>query len=256
LDKKVQGTNEWLDCDYPMLIVGPCAVESYEMMEKIAEFLVSRNINVIRAGAYKPRTSPSDFQGLGDEGIRILDAIRKKYNVKIVSEIVDVRHIEMMCGKIDVLQVGSRNMYNYELLKELGKLDYHILLKRGLSATIAEFVCAAEYIVKGGNKKLALCERGVRSYDRSTRNLLDLSCVAIIKKETEFNIIVDISHSLGRKDIFVEMSKAALAAGADGIMVEAHHNPKAARSDSKQQMSLEELDRYLEAIVGRGNYRS
>lgn len=232
----------------PYFIAGPCSVENYDMMDKIIRYLVSNGINTIRAGAFKPRTSPGDFQGLGIDGLRILDVLRKKYKVKIVSEIVDIKYIDMMLETVDVLQVGARNMYNYELLKELGKIQIPIILKRGISATINEFTSAVRYILQGGNNKIILCERGIRSYDTKTRNLLDLSCVAIIKKEYNYPVIVDISHSLGRKDIALPMAKAALAAGADGIMVEVHNNPEIALSDAKQQMNILEFNNFYNEL--------
>lgn len=249
MDEDKQILKEISGFQYPFFIAGPCAVEDYDMMEKIVKFLIVKGIKVVRAGAFKPRTSPNDFQGLGIEGLRILNDIRKKYKIKIVSEIVDIKYIDIMGETVDILQVGARSMYNYELLKALGETNIPVILKRGMSATINEFKCAVEYISKGGNKKIILCERGIRSFDKSTRNVLDLSCVAIIKKETKYPIFVDISHSLGRKDIALEMTKAALAVGADGIMVEVHNNPETALSDSKQQMSFLEFDRYYNKLV-------
>ena len=236
----------------PMFIAGPCAVENYDMMDKIAGYLKKKHITIIRAGAFKPRTLPEDFQGLGIEGLKILNKIRKKHMVKIVSEIVDAKYIDVMSENIDILQVGSRNMQNYELLKELGKTDKPVILKRGMCATIREFIAAVEYILRGGNKNIILCERGIRSFDKSTRNLLDLACVAIIKRETSYPVLVDISHSLGRKDIAVDVTKAALAIGADGIMVEVHNNPQKALSDSRQQMSMIEFERFYNQIVYSG----
>ena len=232
----------------PFFIAGPCAVENYDMLDKITEYLVSKNIAVIRAGAFKPRTSPEAFQGLGIEGLKIIGQIRKKYSVKFVSEIIDLKYLTVICDNVDILQVGSRNMFHYELLKELGKIGHPIILKRGLCATLYEYIQAAQYILQGGNQHLILCERGIRSYDASTRNILDLSAVAILKKETTMPVMVDISHSLGRKDIAVPMSRAALAAGADGIMVEVHNNPDKALSDPSQQMSLLEFDSYYNAL--------
>ena len=237
-----------LQFEEPIIIAGPCALEKYAMMNVIAKHLTSKGIKILRAGVFKPRTSPHDFQGLGLDGLSILNQIKKRYNVQIVSEIVDIRHIDDMCGVVDILQVGSRNMYNYELLKELGKIKFPILLKRGISATINEFINAAQYIIKNGNTEIILCERGVRSFDNATRNTLDLSCVPIIKKELNLPIITDISHSLGRKDIAIPMAKAALAAGADGIMVEVHNNPTQALSDNEQQMSLQEFDTFYREI--------
>lgn len=235
--------NQWHNIltEKPLCIAGPCAVENYSMMESIVSFLQSHGVTMIRAGAFKPRTLYRSFQGLGIEGFDIFKQIKKKYNVKIVSEIVDVRYLDEMLRCVDVLQVGARNMYNYELLKELGKVKVPVLLKRGLCATIKEFLAATEYIFMGGNESILLCERGVRSFDNCTRNLLDLPGVAIIKKETEYPVLVDISHSLGRKDIASQVAKAALAVGADGIMVEVHEHPQTALSDSKQQMNFDEF---------------
>lgn len=248
-----QTISEILGISCPLIIAGPCAVENYNMMDKITDSLVKKGIRAIRAGAFKPRTSPDDFQGLGVEGLKILNEIRKKYNVKIISEIVDAKYIDIMHENIDVFQVGARNMYNYELLKELGKTSIPVILKRGMCAKIDEFICAANYILQGGNKNIILCERGIRSFDQSTRNVLDLSCIAIIKSETTFPIIADISHSLGRKDISLPVAKAILAAGADGIMVEVHNNPEEALSDSKQQMSLLEFDRFYNQLFRLAN---
>lgn len=242
--------NQWKKIinENSICIAGPCAVEGYSMMEKITSFLLSRGVNLIRAGAFKPRTSHESFQGLGFEGLRILKQIKKEYKVKIVSEIVDTKYLDEMLQCVDILQVGARNMYNYELLKELGKVRVPVILKRGISATINEYLAATEYIFMGGNKNILLCERGIRSFDNSTRNLLDLACVAIVKKETDFPILVDISHSLGRKDIASQVAKAALAVGADGIMVEVHNKPEQALSDSVQQMNFEEYDIFLKQV--------
>lgn len=229
-------------------MAGPCAIENYSMMERITKFLLSYGITVIRAGAFKPRTACSSFQGLGLQGLEILKQIKVKYDIRIVSEIVDAKYLDSMLQCVDILQVGARNMYNYELLKELGKVQVPVLLKRGLCATVREFIAAAEYILAGGNENILLCERGVRSFDDCTRNLLDISCVAIIKKETRYPVIVDISHSLGRKDIAPQVAKAAIAAGADGIMIEVHEHPKTALSDKEQQMDFEEFDNFYRQV--------
>lgn len=233
---------------HPFLIAGPCSVESYSMMEIIIRQLQRKGITVFRAGTFKPRTSPYDFQGLGMEGLFILNSLREKYKVKIVTEVIDVRHIELMSNMVDILQVGTRNMFNYELLKELGNVNIPILLKRGMCATINEYINAAQYILQSGNDKIILCERGIRSFDSSTRNLLDLSSVAIIKEETNFPIIVDLSHSLGRKDIILPMARASFAAGADGLMLEVHNNPNNALSDASQQLNLEEFELFIEKL--------
>ena len=230
------------------LIIGPCAVESYEQMEKIGKILSFYQIRYLRAGAYKPRTSPKSFQGMGKEGIEIIHEVAQKYNLLSVSEIMDVRDIDFMKDKIDILQVGSRNMYNYTLLKELGKVDNTILLKRGLSATFEEFIEASEYINVNGNNNIWLCERGIRTMEGATRNTLDLSCVALLKQVISYSVVVDLSHSLGRKDIILPMACAAIAAGADELMVEGHPTPEKALSDSQQQLSITEFCQLYEKL--------
>ena len=231
------------------IIAGPCSVESMEQMEKVAQKLVENNIKFIRGGAFKPRTSPYDFQGLGMEGIEILRYICKKYSLLSVSEITDVRNVEKALNYIDIIQIGSRNMQNTDLLKEVGKSKHPVLLKRGMMSTLNEFLMAAEYIVSNGNNEIMLCERGIRTIEDSTRNTLDISSVAIIKKETSLPVIVDLSHSLGRKDILIPVAKAIIALGIDGIMLEIHNNPSEALSDSKQQLSLDEFQTFYDAIV-------
>lgn len=237
-------------CDLKMLfpnlnekfvIAGPCAIESEEMLRVTASALNNMGVKFLRGGAYKPRTSPYSFQGLGKEGIIILNKIAKEFGMYSVSELTDIRNLELFTNCVDIIQIGARNMQNYELLKELGKIDKPILLKRGLCATIDEFINAAEYIAIGGNSKLILCERGIRTFETATRNTLDISCIPIIHKKTKLPIIVDLSHSIGRKDIAKELCWAVQAVGADGIMVEVHPNPDEALSDSYQQMSLKEF---------------
>ena len=182
------------------------------------------------------------------EGLSILEAVRREYSVKIVSEIVDIRHLERMSQCVDILQVGARNMDNYELLKGLGRSRVPVLLKRHMSATVAEFEKAAQYILREGNTNLILCERGIRTFEDATRNTLDLSCCALIKQRLALPVIVDISHSLGRKDIAAPMAKAALAAGADGLMVEVHQKPSIALSDAAQQMDFPEFEGFIKSI--------
>jgi phospho-2-dehydro-3-deoxyheptonate aldolase len=230
------------------LIGGPCAVENYQMIKETTEYLLTKNITNIRANIFKPRTSPNSFQGLGLQGLKILSQLKKTHNVNLISEIVDTRHIELMIDYVDIFQVGSRNMSNFELLKELGRIAKPVLLKRGMSATIEEFICAAEYIIQGGNKDIYLCERGIRSFDNATRNTLDLSCVPLLKNQTELPVIVDLNHSLGRKDIIVEMGKAALACGADGLMLEVHPDPQNALSDEQQQLNFKEFENFHNRI--------
>ncbi|WP_246552367.1 bifunctional 3-deoxy-7-phosphoheptulonate synthase/chorismate mutase [Vallitalea pronyensis] len=243
-----QMNNYFYNIPKPIFIAGPCALENEEMMDKITAYLVDKGIKIIRAGIFKPRTSPYNFQGIGINGLKILNKLRGKYNIKIISEIVDTRHMDILKDYIDIFQVGARNMQNFELLKQIGKTSVPVLLKRGMCSTINEFMNAAEYILCGGNENIMLCERGIRTFETCVRNTLDLSCVAIIKEETNLPIIVDLSHSLGRKDIAIKMAKAALACGSDGIMVEVHQNPTQALSDSKQQMNLLEFDHFINHV--------
>jgi 3-deoxy-7-phosphoheptulonate synthase/chorismate mutase len=232
----------------PVIIAGPCAVEKPEYLETIAKHLSDKNIRFIRAGAYKPRSSPYDFQGLKEDGLKILQDVSKRYGLFSITEVVDTRDVELVTQYVDILQIGARNMQNFELLKEVGKTNHPVLLKRGISATIQELMLAAEYIAVQGNNKIILCERGIRTYETKTRNTLDISSIPIIKKETHLPIVADLSHSLGRKDIVNNIAKAVLSAGADGIMVEVHPIPELALSDSKQQLNLSEFDDMLDFI--------
>lgn len=237
-----------LDSDFH-IIAGPCSVESLEKMEQTAQLLVDNGLKFIRGGAYKPRTSPYDFQGLGVDGLKILGYIRKKYDLRIVSEILDPRDMETALDYIDVIQIGSRNMHNYALLKEVGKTNHPILLKRGMMATVREFLFAAEYIVSNGNTNLILCERGIRTFEDSTRSTLDISCMAIIKQETTLPIIADLSHSLGRKkDIVQRVAKSVIACEADGLMVEVYPDPSKASSDREQQLNFLEFKKLLNSV--------
>ncbi|MCX7903000.1 MAG: 3-deoxy-7-phosphoheptulonate synthase [Caloramator sp.] len=225
----------------PLIIAGPCSVENYDVMEKTVKFLKDLGIEYIRGGAFKPRTSPYSFQGLGMEGIEILEDMKKKYGVRIVSEILDIRDLDEMMDSIDIIQVGSRNMYNYPLLKELGRIKKPILLKRGISATIEEWLNAAEYIALEGNTDIILCERGIRTFENYTRNTLDLNCVPVVKQRTNLAIIVDPSHGTGRRELVKPLSLAAIAAGADGLLIEVHPDPDKALSDGFQSLNFEEF---------------
>jgi len=229
--------NLGLENDEKLIILGPCAVESYAQLDEIAKFLTENNIKFMRAGVFKPRTSVYDFQGLGSSGLALLKEIKEKYNLKLVSEIMDISQLPLM-NDIDILQVGARNMQNFELLKQLGKTNKTIILKRGFGNTIDEFLCAAEYILKGGNKNLILCERGIRTFEPLTRNTLDLGCVAIIKNQYQIPIITDPSHATGHQQLVTPLALASLAAGADGIMIEIHNNPSIALSDAEQALDL------------------
>ncbi|HDK8169134.1 TPA: bifunctional 3-deoxy-7-phosphoheptulonate synthase/chorismate mutase [Staphylococcus aureus] len=229
-------------------IFGPCSVESFEQVEAVAKNLHAKGEKFIRGGAFKPRTSPYDFQGLGVEGLKILKQIKDKYDLNVVSEIVNPNDFEVADEYLDVFQIGARNMQNFELLKEAGRTKKPILLKRGLSATIEEFVYAAEYIASQGNQNIILCERGIRTYEKATRNTLDISAVPILKQGTHLPVMVDVTHSTGRKDIMLPTAKAALAVGADGVMAEVHPDPSVALSDAGQQMDLDEFQAFYDEL--------
>lgn len=226
----------------------PCSVESFEQVEAVAKNLHAKGEKFIRGGAFKPRTSPYDFQGLGVEGLKILKQIKDKYDLNVVSEIVNPNDFEVADEYLDVFQIGARNMQNFELLKEAGRTKKPILLKRGLSATIEEFVYAAEYIASQGNQNIILCERGIRTYEKATRNTLDISAVPILKQGTHLPVMVDVTHSTGRKDIMLPTAKAALAVGADGVMAEVHPDPSVALSDAGQQMDLDEFQAFYDEL--------
>lgn len=229
-------------------VAGPCSVESYEQVAAVAKAVKQQGVRMLRGGAYKPRTSPYDFQGLGLEGLQILKRVADEYDLAVISEIVDPADIETAVEYVDVIQLGARNMQNFELLKEAGAVKKPVLLKRGLAATIDEFINAAEYIVSKGNDQLILCERGIRTYERATRNTLDISAVPILKQETHLPVLVDVTHSTGRRDLLVPTAKAALAIGADGIMAEVHPDPAVALSDSAQQMDIPQFTEFMKQL--------
>jgi 3-deoxy-7-phosphoheptulonate synthase/chorismate mutase len=236
----------------PVIIAGPCSVETPNQMETTAKHIRQEGVLFLRGGAYKPRTSPYDFQGLGVEGLKILSETAKRHGMVCVSEIVKPEDVEMACDYIDVVQIGARNMQNFELLKAAGEIRKPILLKRGLSATIEELLYAAEYIASRGNDQIILCERGIRTYEKATRNTLDISAVPILKQESHLPVVVDISHSTGRKDIMFPIAKAALAVGADGLIIETHCEPSVALSDAKQQLDLPQFSNLLKSLRESG----
>ena len=223
------------------LIAGPCAIESYEQVREVADTLVELGIPAIRGGVYKPRTSPYSFQGLHEKGFDILRAIKRETGLAVVSEVMSIEQVHEAHEVFDCFQVGSRNMQNFELLKELGKTRKPVLLKRGLAATVDEFLHAAEYILAGGNEQVILCERGIRSFDSATRNVLDLGAVALLKELSHLPVIVDPSHATGRRSLVIPTAKAAVAVGADGIIVECHPVPEKSVSDADQALSLDQL---------------
>lgn len=233
----------------PHFVFGPCSVESYEQVATVAKAMKEKGLKLLRGGAYKPRTSPYDFQGLGVEGLKILKRVAVEYDMAVISEIVNPADIEMALDYIDVIQIGARNMQNFELLKAAGAVNKPVLLKRGLSATIEEFINAAEYIMSQGNGQIILCERGIRTYEKATRNTLDISAVPILKQETHLPVMVDVTHSTGRRDLLLPCAKAAIAIGADGVMAEVHPDPAVALSDSQQQMDLEQFDQFYTELL-------
>lgn len=231
-----------------VIISGPCAVEDYDIMLSIGKKLKSLGVDILRGGAFKPRTSPYSFQGLKDEGLKILKKVGKEIELPVVSEIMDTRDVEKAVDYIDMIQIGSRNMYNYSLLKEVGKTKIPILLKRGMSATIQEWLYAAEYIMAEGNYNVVLCERGIRTFENYTRNTLDLNAVAVIKEKYKLPIVVDPSHGTGIRELVPRMSMAAIAVGADGLEIESHIVPNEAMSDSSQTISMETLKNIIENV--------
>ena len=230
------------------VMAGPCSVESEEQIISVANDVKASGAKILRGGAYKPRTSPYAFQGLALEGLDLLKEAREATGLPIITEIPSIDLIPRFVEEVDIIQVGARNMQNFELLKALGKIDKPILLKRGLCNTISEWLMAAEYILAGGNNKVILCERGIRTYETYTRNTLDLSAVLAVKELSHLPVIVDPSHSTGRWSMVEAMSKAALAAGADGIIVEVHNNPECALCDGAQSLKPAKFDKMMNQL--------
>ncbi|MGF1460519.1 MAG: 3-deoxy-7-phosphoheptulonate synthase [Leptolyngbyaceae cyanobacterium] len=231
-----------------LIIGGPCSVESLEQMETIATRLGHQTVQALRGGVYKPRTSPYAFQGLGETGLTILDRVRRRYQLPVITEVMAIHQIEAIAAYADALQVGSRNMQNFDLLKALGEIDQPVVLKRGLAATVQEFVMAAEYIAAHGNTNIVLCERGIRSFDPYTRNVLDLGAVVALKQLTHLPVIVDPSHAAGKRELVPNLARAAIAAGADGLMIECHPVPEESVSDARQALSLEAMADLVESL--------
>ncbi|MBF4693032.1 3-deoxy-7-phosphoheptulonate synthase [Fusibacter ferrireducens] len=221
------------------VIAGPCSVESHSQIIDIAKSIDGSGAKFLRGGAFKPRTSPYDFQGLQGEGLELLRAAKKATGLPVVTEIMSVKQLEDYADIIDVIQIGARNMQNFDLLKAAGKINKPVLLKRGMSATIEEFLMASEYILAGGNQQVILCERGIRTFEKYTRNTLDLSAVPVIKRFSHLPVVIDPSHATGDARYVESMSLAAVAAGADGLMIEVHNNPEKAVSDGKQSLTPE-----------------
>lgn len=236
-----------------VVMAGPCSVESKEQIIEVAKAVKASGAKILRGGAYKPRTSPYAFQGLELEGLDLLLEAKKVTGLPIVSEIQSEDMIERFVKDVDIIQVGARNMQNFHLLKALGKIDKPILLKRGLSATIEEWLMAAEYILAGGNSKVILCERGIRTFEKYTRNTLDLSAVLAVRELSHLPVIVDPSHATGKWSMVPNLSKAALAVGADGLIIEVHNNPECALCDGAQSLKPEKFDKLMVDLKELGN---
>ncbi len=224
-----------------LIVGGPCTVESQAQMEAVASRMALAPVQALRGGVYKPRTSPYDFQGHGLEGLKILASVRQRSGLPVITEVMAISQIPEISAYADVLQVGSRNMQNFDLLKALGETNKPVLLKRGLAATLEEFVMAAEYILSHGNPNVILCERGIRSFDTYTRNVLDLGAVVALKQISHLPVIVDPSHAAGKRELVADLARAAIACGADGVIVECHPEPEQSVSDARQALSLNQM---------------
>ena len=242
IDKSSFGSDQFT------LIAGPCSIESQEQIEICAEFLSSRGIRLLRGGAFKPRTSPYAFQGLGVEGLKLLAQAGHKYDMKVVTEAMDMVSLESVIEYTDVIQIGARNMQNFPLLKAAGQANKPILLKRGLSATVDELLLSAEYILNEGNQNIILCERGVRTFDTHSRNTLDITAIPVLRELSHLPVIIDPSHATGNRERVIPVSKAAIAIGAHGIMVEVHPTPKKALSDGAQTLNFDQFDLLLKEL--------
>jgi 3-deoxy-7-phosphoheptulonate synthase len=224
-----------------VVMAGPCSVEGHDQLMSTAEAVATSGAKILRGGAYKPRTSPYDFQGLAEEGLKLLAEARKRTGLKVITEVLDTEDVELVAEYADILQVGARNMQNFALLKKLGEIQKPVMLKRGLSATIKEFLLSAEYIVTHGNPHVMLCERGIRTFETATRNTLDLAAVPLLNELTHLPVIVDPSHGTGKRSLVRPLAKAAVAVGADGVMAEVHPCPEQAWSDGPQSLRFDEF---------------
>ncbi|HEY9867828.1 MAG TPA: 3-deoxy-7-phosphoheptulonate synthase [Candidatus Obscuribacterales bacterium] len=231
-----------------LIIGGPCSVESMEQMDEVAIRLSACPVQALRGGVHKPRTSPYAFQGLGDEGLKILRKVKERHGMPVVTEVMSPEQVESVAASADMLQIGSRNMQNFELLKAVGRTGKPVLLKRGLSATLEELLLAAEYIMSEGNPHVILCERGIRSFDPTTRNVLDLGAVVALKQMTHLPVIVDPSHAAGKRELVPDLARAAVACGADGLIIECHPQPEKSVSDARQALSLEDMAELVESL--------
>lgn len=231
-----------------VVVAGPCSVEGEAMLRQTAEAVKAAGGRGIRGGAFKPRSSPYSFQGKGQEGLELLAAVRAETGLPVVTEVMDTRQVELVAGYADVLQIGARNMQNYALLSEVGRVHRPVLLKRGMAATIKDLLLSAEYIMKQGNMQVILCERGIRTFETATRNTFDVAAIPVLKRETHLPVVADPSHGGGRRDLVSALSFAAVAAGADGLLVETHPDPENALSDGDQSLSLDEFGTFMQAL--------
>ncbi len=231
-----------------LMIAGPCAVESRDQLMKTAQFLKKLGVPVLRGGAYKPRTSPHSFQGLREGGLELLDEVRKETGLLVVTEIVSPEHVGIVAGKVDILQIGARNMQNFDLLTEVGKINKPVILKRGLSATVEEWLGSAEYILVNGNPNVVLCERGIRTFETATRNTADLAIIPLVRKMTHLPVIFDPSHATGKRDLVLPTALAAIVVGAHGVIVEIHPDPEHALSDGAQSLHFKEFNSLLDQM--------
>jgi 3-deoxy-7-phosphoheptulonate synthase len=231
------------------VIAGPCSVEGLTMLQDTARHVKAAGATGLRGGAFKPRSSPYAFDGLGEEGLKMLADVRAETGLPVVTEVMDTRQVDLVAEYADVLQIGARNMQNFSLLTEVGRLQRPILLKRGMSAKVADLLLAAEYVMKQGNVNVVLCERGIRTFEDSTRNTFDLAAIPVLKKETHLPVVADPSHAAGRRDLVPALSYAAIAAGADGLIVEVHPDPEMAVSDGDQSLTFEEFDSLMAGLA-------
>jgi 3-deoxy-7-phosphoheptulonate synthase len=234
--------------DEVVVMAGPCSVESREQLFTVAGQISKAGAKVLRGGAFKPRSSPYAFQGLGLEGLKLLREAGEKFGMLVISEVMEISQIEMMLPYVDILQVGARNMQNFNLLRELGKIKRPVLLKRGIAATLEELLLSAEYIMSGGNYQVILCERGIRTFETYTRNTMDISAIPIVKKLSHLPMTADPSHGTGRRDKVAPMARAAVAAGADALLIEVHHDPDKALSDGAQSLFPEQFSKLMEEL--------
>ena len=235
------------------IIAGPCAIENEEQIFTIAGELSKRGVKILRGGAFKPRTSPYSFQGLGEEGLKLMSRAAREFGLSIITEVMSVEQVDLVAEYADILQVGARNMQNFMLLKELGRIKKPVMLKRGMSATLEELLLSAEHILSNGNRQVILCERGIRTFETYTRNTLDLSAIPSLKKLSHLPVIVDPSHGTGRWELVGPMAKSAIVAGADGLMIEVHPNPKAALSDGAQTLNFKNFSQLLKEMSAIAN---